>query len=142
MLTLKEVHKAINDKVKEAGKPNRIPLVAEDITEPIQRPSLKVTLEDSTSGKFNASCREKRITVRIYYFAKDKSKYKLDNLAMQEALEGAFLDGLTIGEVFYIPITEVISTVTDTVLVCSFDLNMVEQFETDTGEPMEELIWR
>lgn len=143
MITLLEINKAIKEKIEQAliGTGfDAVPLLAEDIREPIVRPSLKVAIENSVNGKFNANCREKTLTVRVYFFAKDRNKYKIDNSKMQDILENAFLEDLKVTDNFYIPIQEVESTVTDTVLISSFDLYSVELLpDTDISEPMEQI---
>ncbi|KEZ85551.1 hypothetical protein IO99_13730 [Clostridium sulfidigenes] len=141
MITLLEINKAINKKIKEALKGTEfssVPLLAEDISEPIVRPSLKVAIENSTNGKFNSNCREKNLTCRVYFFAKDRNKYKMDNSKMQDLIETAFLEDLQVTESFYIPIEEVESEVSDTVLISSFNLYSIELLpDTDISEPME-----
>ncbi len=143
MVTLLEINKAINNKIEKAlvGTDFKlVPIIAEDISEPIVRPSLKVAIENSTNGKFNANCREKNLTCRVYFFAKDRNKYKMDNSKMQDLIENAFLEDLKVAENFYIPIEEVESNVSDTVLICNFDLYSVELLpDTDTSELMESL---
>ncbi len=143
MITLLEINKAINNKIKKAlvGTDfNSVPIIAEDISEPIVRPSLKVSIENSTNGKFNANCREKNLTCRVYFFAKDRNKYKMDNSKMQDLIENACLEDLQVTESFYIPIEEVESEVSDTVLISSFNLYSIELLpDTDTSELMENL---
>lgn len=143
MITLLEINKAINNKIKEAlvGTAfTTVPLLAEDISEPIIRPSLKVTIDNSTNGKFNANCREKNLTCKVYFFAKDRYKYKIDNSKMQDLIENAFLDDLKVNDNFYIPIEEVESDVIDSVLIFSFHLYSIELLpDTDISEPMEDL---
>lgn len=143
MVTLIEINKAINDKIKASKidtEFNDVPIVAEDVSEPIIRPSIKVGIETPTNGKFNANCREKNLTCMVYFFAKDRYKYKVDNLKMQDILENAFLDDLMVKEGFFIPIESIESEVVDTVLICSFDLYSVELLpDSDTNELMESL---
>lgn len=117
----------------------KVPIPAQDLSEPIIRPSIKVAIDNCVNGKFNAHNREKALTVRIYYFASDRYKFKIENAKMQEIIENAFLDGLIIEEGFYIPIEQVESDITDTVLICSFDLNIIELLPEQTGEPMENI---
>lgn len=143
MITLLEINEAINNKIKQALAGTdftTVSLLAEDISEPIIRPSLKVSIENSTNGKFNANCRQKNLTCRVYFFAKNRYKYKIDNSKMQDILENAFLEDLKVGDNFYIPIQEVESEVVDTVLICSFDLYSIELLpDTDISEVMEEI---
>jgi hypothetical protein len=143
MVTLVEINKAINDKIKAAlvgTEFSAVPLIAEDISEPIVRPSIKVQLGNSINGKFNSCCRDKNLTCRVYFFAKDKYKYKIDNTKMQDLIENAFLDDLIVNGSFYIPIDDVSSEVIDSVLECSFELYTIELLpDTDTSETMDEL---
>lgn len=143
MITLIQINQAINSRIEEAltgSEFSAVEIVAEDLEEPIIRPSIKVAIEDGINGKYNSACREKTLTCRVYFFAKDKNKYKLDNLKMQDLLETAFLDDLQVMDGFYIPIENVTSEVSDSVLICSFDLYTIELLpDTDTSEPMETL---
>lgn len=145
MVTLLEVNKAINDRIKTAKSGTEfstVEIIAEDVSEPIVRPSIKVNIEYGSSSKFNINCREKNLTCRIYFFAKDRTKYKFDNAKMQDILENAFLEDLEIKESFFISIDNFESEVADTVLICSFDLYVVELLpDTDPVdiELMEEI---
>lgn len=143
MITQLDINKAINNKIKKAligTEFSNVPLNPADNSE-IKRPCLKVMIENSTSGKFNASCKEKTLTTRVYFYAKDRYKYKIDNTKMQDIIESAFLDDLEVEQGFYIPIEAVESEVVDTILVCSFDLYAVELLPEPTmnnmGEPIE-----
>lgn len=143
MINITDINKAINKKIKETlivTEFSKVPLIAEDVSEPIIRPSIKVSIEKSTNGKFNDNCRERTLTCRVYFFAKDRYKYKIDNSKMQDIIENCFLSGLNVLENFHIPINEVESEVIDTVLVSSFDLYSIEILEdTNEYENMEEM---
>jgi len=147
MISLLQINKAIVDTIKKALVDSEYDpeglIIAEDVSEPIIRPSLKIAIEDSNNGKFNSQCREKTITVRVYFFAPDRYEYKIANAEMQDLLENTFLNDLKVTEGFYIPIESVESEVSDTVLICSFDLYAIELLpDTDTSEPMEELEYK
>ncbi len=91
-------------------------LVAEDVSKPIIRPSGKVELEDGSDTRLLASGRERTVTFRLYYFAKDRPA-QAENLAVRGAIGEAFLDGITVEDT-YLGIDEGVSfTVTDGVLV-------------------------
>ena len=143
MLSLIDINKAINDKIKAAlvGTDfESVKIVAEDVSKPIIRPSIKVDLEQSENGKFNASCREKTLTIRVYFFASDANKYKIENLKFQDIIETALLDGLYVNDA-HVPVDDITSDVADTVLIISFDLYLLELMPEDTtnpiGEPLE-----
>ena len=112
--------------------------VAEDVSKPIIRPSGKVELEDGTDARLLASGRERTVTFRLYYFAKDRDRPKLENLAVRGAIGEAFLDGITVEDT-YLGIDEGVSfTVTDGVLVASLELTLTEPVSEADAEPMEE----
>lgn len=145
IVTFIQINKAINDTIESAlvdTEFNGVPLKDEEVTE-IVRPSLKVKIEDSKGGKFNSCNKERTLTVRVYFFAKDRYKYKKDNLKMRELIENAFIEDVKVTDTFYMPITSeegVTSDVVDTVLECSFDLYSIEEIvDTTEYEPMEEL---
>lgn len=148
MITLLELNKAINNKIKNALANSEfatVPIIASDLTEPITRPSIKVFLEDATTGKFNNNLKERSLTVRVYFFATDIKKYKIENTKVQDLIENEFLTPLVINDSFYIDVDEVESNTSDTVLICSFDLETLEDIPEvviDEGvnyEPMENL---
>ena len=106
-------------------------LVAEDVSKPIIRPSGKVELEDGTDARLLASGRERTVTFRLYYFAKDRDRPKLENLAVRSAIGEAFLDGITVEDT-YLGIDEGVSfTVTDGLLVASLELTLTEPVPED-----------
>ena len=129
MITLLEINKAINNKIKHAladSEFSSVPIIASELSEPIVRPSLKVFLEDGTTGKFNSCMKERTLTVRVYFFATDLKKYKIENTKVQDLIENEFLTPIKVTDTFYIDVDEVESTISDTVLICSFDIETLE----------------
>lgn len=155
MVTLKQINKAINNTVKSALVDTEfvnVEIVSEDTTEALKketdgsyinviRPSIKVTFDTTQSGKINSQLKERTLPVRVYFFAKDKNKPKLDNLAMQDLLENVFLEDVKVTDTFYMPIAEDIEcSTTDGVLQVTFDLYSLEEIYDDSNlEPIEEL---
>lgn len=149
MITLFQINKAINDILTNAlsnTEFKEVKLVDEDLKEPIERPSIKVKIGDSTTGRFNDSNKERTLIVRVHFFAKNKEQPKLENLKMREIIENIFtLHPLKITDDFFIDINEVQSNVSDGVLICSFDietLELIPESILDDGieyEPMENL---
>lgn len=142
MITYESILRKITGKLTEMTG-NKIEVVAEDFSESIIRPSFKIDI-DSTAAKFNAELMERGVTCRIYYFARDRTKYKLDNLKMQQKLEKAFFDKLEVEKGFFIFIEELEFETTDTVLICSFNFTLLEDSEQESEENyenMEELEW-
>lgn len=141
-MTLLAINKAVIDNLKPhlTGNFSGVVFMAEDLTEPIVRPSIKVTLEDHRFGHYTGANSERSLMVRLYFFAASGTKNKFDNLAMQEIIESTFSDGLNVsGENMYIESID--SNVSDGVLISSFELNIYEELAEDngSGEPMEEL---
>ena len=129
MITLLEINKAVNEKIKHAladSEFSSVPIIASELSEPIVRPSLKVFLEDGTTGKFNSCMKERALTVRVYFFATDLKKYKIENTKVQDLIENEFLTPIKVTDTFYIDVDEVESTISDTVLICSFDIETLE----------------
>lgn len=148
MITLLEINNAINDKIKHAlasSEFSTVPVIASDLSESIVRPSLKIFLGDATTGKVNNCMKERTLTVRVYFFATDIKKYKIENTKVQDLIENEFLTPLIINDSFYIDIDEVEANTSDTVLICSFNLETLEDIPEiilDYGveyEPMENL---
>lgn len=143
-MTLKELNGAVCTLVKEAVEASGLgaELVAEDLSAPVLRPSVKVELEENTDARAIRHRTEQSVTFRIYFFAADQYRPKLDNLAMRQALADAFRDGVLVGEVM-VPIDEGVSfSVADGVLTASLNLSLDQIIlpdDEESAEPMEEL---
>lgn len=139
-MTLLELNRAVCAQVKAASLASGIgaELVAEDVSRPIIRPSIKVELEDGTDAALSMRASEQKVTFRIYFFARDRHRPKLDNLAMREALSDLFRSGLDTAE-GTVPIDDGISfTVADGVLTATLDL-LLEQETPESEELMDTL---
>lgn len=144
MISLQNLNEAVCDLYRQAlaAAGSGAELVAEDVSGPIVRPSGKVELEDGGDARLLASGRERTVTFRLYYFASDRNRPKLENLAVRQAVGEAFLDGITVGDA-HLGIDEGVSfTVTDGVLVATLDLTLSEAIPEPEGEPMEILEYR
>lgn len=157
IIKLSQIHAAINDTITNAlvGTDfSQVTIYSEDEKSAFQsntdgtvtallRPSLRITFDSTQAGKFNSQLKERNLTVRIYFFAQDKYKYKKDNLKMQDLIENAFLEDVQVTPSFFMPISNeegVQSQIIDTVLECSFDLYSLEEIYDDSAlEPIEEL---
>ena len=136
-MTLKELNQAVCDLVKEGVKASGLEaeLVAEDLSAPILRPSIKVELEENSDAQAIRHRVEQTVTFRVYFFAADQYRPKLDNLAMREALSDSFRSGLDTAE-GTVPIDEGLTfTVADGVLTAALDLLL----EQETPEPEERM---
>lgn len=138
-MTANEINRAINERIRAAmdgAGMSGVPLSPEDLSEPIVRPSVKVSLSGVSSGRFNGCEKETTLACRVYFFARDRERPKAENTSMRELLECAFLDDLAVGG-GTIPIEKVESEISDGVLICSFDLYRVELLPEPEGETME-----
>lgn len=146
-MTLLEVNRAVCALVEQAAARSGTgaELSAEDLSRPILRPSVKIDLEESREAAAVEDRVEVEVTFRIYFFARDRSRPKLDNLAMRQALGLAFRGGVPVGE-DVIPIDEGLSfTVSDGVLEAALELRLdlePEAPEESAGELMETLSQR
>lgn len=143
MITLVDISKSINKMIEGAVKDlfsYEVPIVAEELQEPIIRPSIKVIFDGISTGKFNSQYRERTLTCRVYFFAKNRYRPKIENMKIQETIENAFLEGIEIEPEFIVPIEKLEFKVSDSVLVCSLDINMIEILpDKDKSEIMENL---
>ena len=144
MISLQNLNRAVCDLYRQALERAGVdaPLLAEDVSAPIVRPSGKVELEDGADVRLLSSGRERTVTFRLYYFAADRERPKLENLAVRQALGETFLDGITV-EDLYLGIDEGLSfAVTDGVLAATLDLTLTEPIPEAEAEPMESLVYR
>lgn len=143
-MTMKELNGAVCALVKEAVKASGLEaeLVAEDLSAPFRRPCIKVELEESGDTLAIRHRVEQTAAFRIYFFAADQYRPKLDNLAMRQALSDAFRGGIPVGE-DTVPMDEGLSfTVADGVLTASMELALDQLYtpgDEEAAERMEEL---
>ena len=97
MISLKSLNLVICDLYRKAlDASTGAPLLAEDVTAPIVRPSGKVMLESGSDASMTAAGRDRSATFRLYYFASDRYNPKTENLMVRIAICDAFLDGITV----------------------------------------------
>lgn len=146
MKTVSEINKAINQAIESAlyGRFDyQIPLLAEDLSEPIVRPSIKVVLDDAKSGKYNSCSREMTLKYSVYFFAKNRIRPKSENIKIMELLADTFLCDISVDEDFHIPIRDINFAISDGVLICNIELYTIELLSgLDLGELMEELVYK
>lgn len=129
MISLLEINKAVNAKIKHALSDStfkEVPIIASDLSKPIVRPSIKIVFDNGNTGKFNSCMKERTLTCRVYFFSSDLKKYKIENTKVQDLIENEFLTPLKVSDTFFIDIDEVEANISDTVLICSFDIETLE----------------
>lgn len=144
MLSVLEINKIIAEKLRfilKGSDYENIEILSSDISEGFNRPSLKIELNDMNYSTLNSNFIENNLEIRIYFFAKDLKNYKIENFKAQSLIINELLNGINT-EYGYIPINDIDSDIVDTVLIISFDLNILNQkrdIETEQAEYMESL---
>lgn len=134
MLTLKDIKLAINDIILD--KFPHIEIQASDVKEGFKRPSFFVHL-DNIDRDARLYVAERNITVRIYFFPKDRYNYSLEILEVQDTLEQAFnLNFSVLDRV--ITINETRGQTIDGVLEFEFDFTFYENNHTPEDSPLIE----
>ena len=141
MIKLSQLLIAINKNLKSNFKDIKVD--SKDLEERFDRPSFRTSIDGLRTSAFGTTFKERRFTVRVYYFPKDKNNARLEKIKIIEGLEDSFLQSLFITEKFVIPIEELHFEETDGVLVMDFDTVTFERIYNDLDIPlMEELDWK
>lgn len=161
IVTLVDIHNAIIDNITLAlvdtefkidtefiptgkNKPNGVIFSSTSIVENIIRPSFYIDFENGLTNKFNYKLKERNITVKLFYFAKNRDNSKIELLKIQDFLENIFLEELVVNEDFHFPVSEIEVDVMkkEGYLTVNFDLHSLEEIEIiDNSEFAEELIY-
>lgn len=139
MITNAKIIKALTSQIYNILRETefeKVPILESDISEPIIRPSIKFDIEESSFAKINSSYVEKSVIIRLYFFAKNRIRPAIENDKMTEILEYKLLEGIMIEDDLFVSIDEVDCAVSDGVLICTFDMVVVNEEE----EPDEEMM--
>lgn len=139
MVKILEIHDAIAKKIKL--KFTDIPVKSTNVEE-IIRPSFSMDFDNVKADDFMDEALDRNITVRIYYFATNRYKHKVENLNIQNDLTILFLEDniLEVNENTKIQIEELEFDIVDGVLVMNFDIFISEDYNRIDDTPnMEEL---
>ena len=142
MIKLSEILKAVNSTLNKAY-PN-VTIDSKDLSESFNRPSFRTELDGLKTSAFMTTFKERRFTIRIYFFNTVIGKGKEERLKVIEAIEDTFLGSLKVTDDFIIPVDDIDFDETDDgVLIASFDSLTMEKIENDVDEyMMEELEYR
>ena len=113
-----------------------------DVQEGIKRPSFFIDFDNIRVQDFMNLSVDKTMTVRIYYFSKERDRNKIENMEMQDELTDLFLNDnvLRIDGHIGAEIEELEFNVVDGVLHCYFNLEISEDYDrTDDTSVMEDL---
>lgn len=134
-MNLKDLNKAVCDLYRKAlDDSTGAPLLAEDVTAPIVRPSGKVMLESGSDTRMTAAGRDRSATFRLYYFSSDRHNPKTENLMVRMAICDAFLDGITVGDDYIGLDNGVQFEIADGVLETTLELTWQEPVPEDSAE--------
>lgn len=139
MINLITINAAINDYLENKLSNTSlkgVPIVAYDISEGFERPCMKVELESGALDTLNSNYLNRSLTVRIYFFATDIKKYKVENLKAQYAIEMALIQGIPT-EHGHIMIENIESTIVDTVLEITFEINLNFEHDFNSDKDLE-----
>lgn len=149
MITYTEIVKAINNKIKTQfpkikfnSNDTDVGVEAGDVKTKLIRPSFRVSLDGIKSSNFMNLAKDRKMTVRIYYFPSKKDKYRIEMLDIQDKLETVFVeDNIIITENGNkIEIYETEFDTIDGVLHFYFKIQLYEDLnKLDDGENMEEI---
>jgi len=127
---LENIITAVNEKIIERY-PNISIMASEDVKEGFVRPSFFTTLENISRTDYLRKFM-RSLTVVIYYFPKDRYKYKLDTVEKTQGIESMFSHGLKVGTRTIQLVEGVESDVTDGVLSSRMEM-MYYDVDDDSG---------
>ncbi|QMV43740.1 phage tail terminator family protein [Cohnella cholangitidis] len=131
-LTLKQIKKAINEAV--IAKYPEIPVMSNDVKEGFPRPSFFVQMEDVTADN-RLYVSERSMTVRIYFFPKDRNKPNAEMLDKIDGLQEVFDLNIKV-EDRSITINETNADTADGVLHFDFSFMYLESRLKEPTEPL------
>lgn len=115
-------------------------IIRTDVPKPAVRPSFKIDVLPVSGSAACDGAREYEADVDIWYYPKSSDRPRDECDTVAEQLLDALGEGFAVGGV-WLPIDEMIEVDTSQgVLVAQFGVSWVET-ATETGEPMEELIY-
>ena len=142
MIGIADIYIALRETVERAiaAAGMEAPVIANDLSEPIVRPSIKIELSDDISARDTTHMDARSLTARIYYFAPDAHQWRESHYAMQDALRGALHDSLMVGAFEIYSEDGIDFDQTDGVLIGTIQYEWLEERPShDDGELMEEL---
>lgn len=142
MIKSQDIYKALVFAITSATTAHNInaPVVADDLEEPIIRPSIKIQIDDDTTNRDTTHLDLRSFVCRIYYFPPDRYNYRNEHFAMKDCLSEFLKDTLWVGK-FNIDTVDGISfSKTDGVLIAELNYEWYEEVPTiQTGDDIETL---
>lgn len=142
MIKSQDIYKALVDTITAATTAHNInaPVVADDLEEPIVRPSIKIQIDDDTANRDTTHMDLHSFVCRIYYFPPDRYNYRNEHFGMKDCLSEFLKDTLWVGN-FNIDTVDGISfSKTNGVLIAELNYEWYEEIPIiQTGEDIETL---
>lgn len=142
MIKSQDIYKALVFAITSATTAHNInaPVVADDLEEPIIRPSIKIQIDDDTANRDATHLDLRSFVCRIYYFPPDRYNYRNEHFGMKDCLSEFLKDTLWVGN-FNIDTVDGISfSKTNGVLIAELNYEWYEEIPIiQTGEDIETL---
>lgn len=144
IVTLKDINLAIVTQVTEALGATiykDVKFSSTDIVEEIIRPCFYIDFLKNKTNLMLQNAKERNLELQLFYFAKNRTKSKIEVLEMQDLLSEIFITSLKVTEDFYISVhgCEFDVNKKDGYLILNLDLYVLEELEEEGTELLEEL---
>lgn len=115
-----------------------VPLIVQNLQDPIIRPSIRVSLEKSMTNRLNAGLLGKEVLYKIYFYAGNAEQSILENLTMCALLENTMLGLVEAGD-NKLSIEKTETEIVDGILQCSLQLAYEMPLPQRDGPDIENL---
>ena len=126
IITLADIFKSVCNCI---NKSTNIQLLDSDIEEPVERPSFKIFMNPVKTGFFSSRVRSIRVYFNCYYYARDRTKNKVEILDIEDKLSMSFLEPLLIKDRCAVYVDDLeFEKVENGILNCSFNFEIGTEF--------------
>ncbi len=126
IITLADIFKSVCNCI---NKSTNIQLLDSDIEEPVERPSFKIFMNTVKTGFFSSRVRSIRVYFNCYYYARDRTKNKVEILDIEDKLSMSFLEPLLIKDRCAVYVDDLeFEKVENGILNCSFNFEIGTEF--------------
>ena len=126
IITLADIFKSVCNCI---NKSTNIQLLDSDIEEPVERPSFKIFMNTVKTGFFSSRGRSIRVYFNCYYYARDRTKNKVEILDIEDKLSMSFLEPLLIKDRCAVYVDDLeFEKVENGILNCSFNFEIGTEF--------------
>lgn len=126
IITLADIFKSVCNCI---NKSTNIQLLDSDIEEPVERPSFKIFMNTVKTGFFSSRVMSIRVYFNCYYYARDRTKNKVEILDIEDKLSMSFLEPLLIKDRCAVYVDDLeFEKVENGILNCSFNFEIGTEF--------------